>query len=237
MTTATAPPVPRFSVDQYHRMIAAGVLTEGDGVELIEGRVVHKGQWRAGGPVAYRFSPDQALQLVAGGIVTEEDAFALTEQGGEAKMPRSPGHDSAIERTDDALRPLLPAGWRLRIQCAVRLSGGEPEPDLAVVQGPVGRYDRQHPQPAEIATIVEVSDTSLAYDRTLKLRGYARSGIPVYWVVNLEDRQVEVYADPVSPPGADPHYQTRTDYRPGQQVPVTIAGTPVGQIAVDALLP
>jgi Uma2 family endonuclease len=66
---------------------------------------------------------------------------------------------------------------------------------------------------------------------------YARVGIPVYWIVNLEDRQVEVYTDPVVPPNADPHYRTRTDYRPGQDVPLVVAGTQFGVIPVDAILP
>ncbi len=61
---------------------------------------------------------------------------------------------------------------------------------------------------------------------------YGGAGVPVYWIVNLVDRQVEVYTDPV--PGG---YATRTDFRPGQRVPVVIDGREVGQIAVDDILP
>jgi Uma2 family endonuclease len=83
----------------------------------------------------------------------------------------------------------------------------------------------------------EVADTSLPTDRTIKLRAYARAGIPIYWVVNLVDRQVEVYTDPFTPPTGDPHYRTRTDYGPGQSVPLVVAGATVGSIPVDAVLP
>lgn len=117
----------RFTVDQYHRMIRLGILTEADSVELLEGRILRKGGWRDGEPVAYRFTPDQCLRLSAAGIVSEDEAFTLAEGGGCPEMPRSPAHDSAIDRLDDAIRPLLPPDWRLRIQSAVRLPGGEPE--------------------------------------------------------------------------------------------------------------
>jgi hypothetical protein len=237
MPTATLPTTYRFTVDQYHRMIRAAVLAEGAGVELINGQVVLKGEWRDGGPVLYRFRPDQCLEMARLGILSEDDAFALAELGGVAPMPRSPAHDSAIDRVDDAIRPLLTVPWRLRIQSAIRLPGGEPEPDLAVVLGPAGRYDHNHPEPTEIALVIEVADSSLAYDRALKLQAYAAAGIPVYWIVNLDDRQVEVYELPVSPSGHTARYQSRTDYRPAQSLPLNILGTVVGQCAVDSLLP
>ncbi len=64
------------------------------------------------------------------------------------------------------------------------------------------------------------------------VRVYGRAGIPIYWIVNLVDRLIEVYSDP-RPDG----YATRTDYLPGQYVPVVLDGKVVGQIAVDDLLP
>src|SRR5439155_26238916 len=155
----------------------------------------------------------------------------------DSEMPRNPAHDSAIERTDASIRPLLPAGWRMRIQCAIRLAGGEPEPDLAVVIGPVGRNDDHHPTAEEIAMVIEVSDSTLAYDRGIKLRAYAGASIRAYWIVNLIDRQVETYNTPKAPRKGTPLYAKRVDYLPGQHVPVVIAGTESATIAVDALLP
>jgi len=154
-----------FTVDQYHRMIECGVLGEGDAVELLENQIVHN-----------RFSPEQCLKMVEEGIISEEQAFTPSELGVDSEMPRNPAHDSTIERLDEALRPLLPAKWRLRIQSAIRLLGGEPEPGLAVVRGPVGRYDDHHPEPRDIALLIEVCDTTLAYDSGIKLRSYAALG-------------------------------------------------------------
>jgi Uma2 family endonuclease len=77
-----------------------------------------------------------------------------------------------------------------------------------------------------------VSDTTLARDRGEKLVAYAKGGIPVYWIVNLVDRRVEVYTDP-GPAG----YAARVDFLPGQDVPVVIGGVEVGRIAVSDILP
>ena len=81
--------------------------------------------------------------------------------------------------------------------------------------------------------LIEVSETTLPQDRGLKLAAYARDGIPVYWIVNLVDRQVEVYTRPTK----SGRYRSCQDYKPGQQVPVVIAGQPLPPIAVDDILP
>ena len=83
-----------------------------------------------------------------------------------------------------------------------------------------------------MALLVEISESTLATDRGEKLRTYAKAAIPIYWIVNLVDRQVEVYTGP----GVD-DYATRQDFLPGQQVPLVIDGQQLGQIAVDDILP
>src|ERR1700679_1655262 len=82
-----------------------------------------------------------------------------------------------------------------------------------------------------VALVVEVAVSSLAPDREM-VRVYGKAGIPNDWIVNLIDRQIEVYSDP-RPDG----YATRTDCRSGECVPVILDGTVVGQIAVDDILP
>jgi Uma2 family endonuclease len=82
-----------------------------------------------------------------------------------------------------------------------------------------------------VALVVEVAQSSLAQDRAM-IRVYGKAGIPSYWLVNLVDRQVEVYSDP-RPDG----YATRDDYRSGQAVPVVLDGVVVGFITVDDMLP
>ena len=101
--------------------------------------------------------------------------------------------------------------------------------------GPAGHYDASHPTPAEIALVIEIADTTLQYDRTLKLRAYAQAGIAVYWIINLEDQQVEVFANPSG--GSSPGYRARTVYTSGQQAPLIVSGQTVAQVAVASLLP
>lgn len=185
-------PLYRFRVEQYEKMIEAGVLTSGDRVELIEGIVVQK-------------------------------------------MTQHPPHAVSIDYTLDALRPLLPDGWRLREQKPIKLSDSEPEPDLVVVRGPLQRYERRHPSPRDIALLIEVADTSLEGDRQEKGRMYARARIPVYWIINLIDRQVEVYTEPKG--GKTPTYRCRSDYALNAKVPLTIERNAVAEVAVSDLLP
>jgi Uma2 family endonuclease len=84
--------------------------------------------------------------------------------------------------------------------------------------------------------VAEVADSSLHIDRHEKGRIYARAGIPVYWIVNVVDKQIEVYTDP-DPTANPPAYRTRTDYKPGDQLPVTLHGKQAATIAVTEMLP
>jgi Uma2 family endonuclease len=203
MTPSTGQPTPpgllaaagffRLTVDEYHRMIEANILTTDDRVELLDGYLVNK-------------------------------------------MPQNSPHGSTLERLTEDLTRLKPAGWRVRIQSPITLARSEPEPDAAVVRGDRHTFDARHPGGSDFGVVIEVADSSLALDRREKGRLYAEAGIPVYWIVNVANRQIEVYADPNT--AADPPaYRTRTDYPPGDAVPVVLDGAAVGTIAVSELLP
>jgi Uma2 family endonuclease len=169
------------------------------------------------------------------GIIMEGDRIELLEGYLVEKPMRKPPYDGAITRLTNRLPRRLPAGWVLRGQSAVSFAESEPEPDGAVVRGDETSYDARHPGPTDFGIIIEVSDSSLGFDRREKGRIYARAGVPVYWVVNVEDRQVEVYTDPDSA-ASPPAYRTRTDYLPGQDLPIVLDGQPAGTIPVADLL-
>jgi Uma2 family endonuclease len=84
--------------------------------------------------------------------------------------------------------------------------------------------------------VVDVADTTLDYDRNVKKPLYAASGIPFYWIVNLEDGQLEFSSDP-SGPAPQPDYATHQILSPADDVPVVIANQVVGRIPVRDLLP
>ncbi len=204
----TAPPAPapapppappawpalyRFTVDQYHAMITAGVVPEGNSLEFIHGLVVRK-------------------------------------------MPKNAAHCFASRRLGARLQAMIPPPWGHQAQDPITLTDSEPEPDHSVCLASVLEAARRHPRADEVALAAEVADSTLATDRAVKKALYASERIPVYWIVNLPERQIEVYTSP-SGPGPTPDYSTRTDCRPGDEVPVVLMGVEVGRIPVSDLLP
>lgn len=125
--------------------------------------------------------------------------------------PQRPNHASAVSSADYALRRALPPGWIVRTQSPVWLDDeSEPEPDLVVVAGVPADYRQMHPGPPVLT--IEVAESSLGFDRETKGSLYARAGIQDYWIVNLVDRTLEIYRDPV-PDRSAPYawsYQTTT---------------------------
>jgi Uma2 family endonuclease len=186
-------------------------------------------------PLHYRFSVGQYEKMLDSGVLAGDDRVELLEGIVVRKMTQHPPHAAAIDYAVDALRPLLPDGWRLREQKPIKLSDSEPEPDLMVLRGPLSLYERRHPRPADLAVLIEVADTSLDVDRGDKGRVYARARIPVYWIINLNERQVEVYTEPKA--GRSPAYRRRTDYDWDAKVPLVIEGVQAGEVAVRNLLP
>jgi Uma2 family endonuclease len=127
---------------------------------------------------------------------------------------------------------LLPIAYFCRKEDPVRIPDlDEPEPDVAVSRGSRAEFRGRIPDGKDVALLVEVSETTLARDQGPKLLAYARAGIPTYWLVNLVDGRIEVYADP----GAE-GYRTRLDFRADQDVPLVIDGSEVGRIAVNDIL-
>jgi Uma2 family endonuclease len=111
----------------------------------------------------------------------------------------------------------------------------KPEPDLAVVRGEVEDYDGRDVPAGEVALVLEIAASlrppGLLVDRTERARMYAAGGIPVYWIVNLVDGQIEI----LSEPGRD-GYQSHQVFGLGQDVPVVVAGVEAGWVAVIDLL-
>lgn len=87
----------------------------------------------------------------------------------------------------------------IRVQSPVTLSKhNEPGPDIAIIAGDIEQYTGRHPGRTDVFAVIEVADSSLARDRGVKLRIYANAGIPLYIILNLQDRVAEVYEQPVA---------------------------------------
>lgn len=184
----------------------------------------------------YRLTIEQYHRIVEAGALTPDDPVEFLDGYLVAKMSKNPPHAAACRRARQVLEPWLPPGWFVAIQDPITLDVSEPEPDLSVIRGTNEDFENRHPTPGDVALLVEVSDTTLTRDREWKRRIYARNGIPVYWIINLVDRVLEVYTQPSGPP-ASPDYGNVRVLRQGDNAEVVLGGVVVGTVAVVDLLP
>jgi Uma2 family endonuclease len=152
-----------WSVEDYHRMIAAGILDD-RAVELLEGQIY-------------------------------------------AMVPEGPEHTYSEQTLADRFRQLLRDRACIREDKPITLldTDSEPEPDLAIARGTPLDYVRRHPNATDLLLIVEIANTTLRTDLTRKRDLYARAGIPEYWVVDLQNRRLEVFRHPDGTTYGDRH--------------------------------
>lgn len=183
-----------FDVEEYHRMGEVGILNEDDHVELIEGRLFNSktGEQRL-------FDTREYHLMIEIGIIREGDRVELV--GGEILEMAAMGskHYGCIAKLNALLTETLGRTVVVAIQGPVRLpDSSEPEPDVALLKPRDDFYARALPTPEDTLLVVEVSDTTLRYDREVKLPLYARAGIPEVWIVNLPAATVETHSRPVT---------------------------------------
>jgi Uma2 family endonuclease len=165
---------------------------------------------------------NEHLELIGGDLIVAE--------------PQGSYHVTAVGKTADALRAALPEGWIIRWQHPIALDDeSEPEPDVAIVHG--SRDDFREAHPTRPALVIEIAESSLLFDRNQKGSAYARAGLPDYWIVNLVDRVVEVYRDPVPDPSARYEWRYASVRTATESETVTPLALPTLHIAVADLLP
>jgi Uma2 family endonuclease len=135
--------------------------------------------------------------------VFEGRRFMLIE-GEVLEMPiPNPPHSVSLGLAEESLRRVFASGYWVRSQMPLVLGqSSDPMPDMAVVRGSPRDYAGEHPKSADL--IIEVADSSLAYDTHEKASLYAAAGIADYWVVDLVDRQLIVHRGPVAD-ASQPH--------------------------------
>jgi Uma2 family endonuclease len=186
-------------------------------------------------PVAerlYAFSVDQYLRMAEAGILPHDQRTELLE-GIIVKMsPQGPEHSFFLLQVAQVLGHLVPPTFHLRAQLPLLSATSEPEPDLAIVRGSHADYRAGHPTISQAALVIEIADTSLQIDRRLKANIYATGGAGEYWILNLVDRTLEVYAikdrQLLSP--------SPTTLRGEEQVLLQLDGVQVGKIPLRDLL-
>ena len=138
-------------------------------------------------------------------------------------------HAAIVKRINKLLNEILGNRAIISVQDPITISEtSEPEPDIAVLQPVEDFYFNEHPTPKDIFFLIEVADSSLDYDRMIKLPLYAEAGIKECWIVNLDQREIEVFHSL-----KDQAYRLRELFRSGEQIPLSAFSE---KINVDQLL-
>jgi Uma2 family endonuclease len=145
----------------------------------------------------YAFSVEEYHKLADAGVLHEDSRVELIE-GELIKMPPiGPPHASNVETLAELLMLKLARRAIVRIQDPIWLNDHtEPEPDLVIAKLQPGRYRKSHPRPEDVLLIVEVADSTLEYDRKVKMPLYAEHGIAEAWLLDLTAKQLEIYLEP-----------------------------------------
>jgi Uma2 family endonuclease len=145
----------------------------------------------------HRWTRLDYYRLGEAGILRRDDRVELLEGQLVDMWPISPRHAIVTENLNALLVTAFAGRARLRCQNPVVLNeGSEPQPDVALVQRPWRGYPHTHPGPDDIFLLIEVADSSLDFDRTVKLELYARAGIPEVWIVDLTTDLVLMHRSP-----------------------------------------
>ena len=168
---ARAPARRRFTVVEYYAMADAGILSENDRVELLDGDII-------------------------------------------VMPPIGDWHAARVKFFNNTMLPPLQGRAMIAVQDPVRLDdASEPQPDVMLLRWRDDFYAGGHPEPADVLLLIEVSDTTVDYDRNAKLPQYAGAGIPEAWIVNRLARRIEAHTDP-----SGSEYATARYFGPGETI-------------------
>jgi Uma2 family endonuclease len=148
-----------------------------------------------------RFTVQQYYQMSEANILTADDRVELIEGEIIEMAPIGSRHAACVDRLNRLLNRRLGEQALIRVQNPLYLGErSEPQPDIALVQLRADYYETGHPCPQDVLLLVEVADTTLEFDRSIKTSLYASVDIPEVWLVDLNSLAVEIYREP-SPDG------------------------------------
>ena len=178
-----------------------------------------------------RLTVDDYYHLAKTGVLPPDARVELLDGHIFDMLPIGPFHANAVRRLSNFFARLGQGRWLVDVQNPVRLSSqSEPQPDLVLLRPLDEEFTQRHPTPDDVFLLVEVADSSVRFDREEKLPVYARAGITEFWLVNLVERKVEIYREPL-PEGV---YRLVVQARGGDRI--APAAFPDVALTVEALL-
>lgn len=178
----------------------------------------------------FRWTLERYHAAIAAGILTEYDKVELLFGKLVPMPPVGIAHAKVVKKINRLFNARFPEEkYTIGVQNPITLiDDTEPEPDLYVAKGSLESYDH-HPYPSDLLLVVEVSDSTIVYDRSAKRFTYAIAGIEEYWVVNVFERQLERFTKPLPEKG---NYEQHEIFKTGE----SFASLHLGEFAVDDLL-
>lgn len=143
------------------------------------------------------FNVDEYYRMAEVGLLSARDRVELIEGEIVEMSPIGSTHAGTVDRSSAFLNLKLGKAVIVRVQNPIRLDDfSEPQPDLALLKPREDFYSKSHPSAEDVLVVIEVADTSVDYDRNVKLPLYARAGIPEAWLMVLSKDVIEVYSQP-----------------------------------------
>lgn len=168
---------------------------------------------------AKRFTVDEYHRLIELGFFHEGDHIQLINGELIEMVSKGTVHETCIRNLLRELPKLVGDRATLQSQAPITLPpNSEPEPDFAIVQNKEDNYFSAHPAPTDVLLVIEVADSSLAYDQDVKIPLYAKAGIAHYWIFNLFDYYLESYSEPYQDQQGKYSYAVKRIYLPNQIV-------------------
>lgn len=146
----------------------------------------------------YRLNASQYHKITETNIIETDSRYELIEGLIYKMMPVGPKHVYIVKKIETILENCLKEKAVVFTQSPLKLSeNNEPQPDVLVVKPPLERYQERLPTKDDVLLLIEVAHSTLVFDRSIKANIYAALGILEYWIINLQEMQIEVYRNPL----------------------------------------
>ena len=194
-------------------------------------------QVREQGMKIHRLTAEDFYRMIDAGILGPKNRVELWDGQLVEKMGKNQPHQISMIKLLRMLNAIFQSGWFVSPEGSIQLDLLKvPEPDIAIVRGEPEDYPKRPPKAKDVGLLIEIADSSIRIDQGIKKAAYAGRKIPVYWIVNLVERRVEVYSKPEGR-GKKADYRRLKTYAGNELVPLELDGAVVAQIEAKAILP
>jgi Uma2 family endonuclease len=174
-----------------------------------------------------RFTLDEYHHLIELGFFHQDEHVELIRGELVQMVAKGTAHTTCCRNLIRELAKLIAGKAELQCQDPINLpSGSEPEPDFAIVRSTPDNYLSAHPTPADIFLVIEIADSSLNYDRDVKMPLYAEAEISHYWIFNVAANQLEAYSEPYQDQQTNFGYRCKRIFLANQSVEIPLPSSP-----------